>query len=211
MGTLWLYALPLDGVRAFFAAPAELADELLSQAADVAHKPPPSNLIGKVGPLFKHQIAPIVDMPGPSMDDAKVLVEGRSVPPNRLDESWTIVRHWCQIWAVDTLALDIDLQQMDELDFCLVSRGLSSKFSLQTVLARDPRLPLHPAPGMQIGWMPDHHVAQAAEQWRDAVAECDVPTEGLGVLRDQLAQFFGRSESWLSDDASAPDVLALYQ
>ena len=211
MGTLWLYALPLDEVRAFFAAPAELADQLLTQAEAVTHKAAPSNLIGKVGPLFKHPVFPVIDLPGPTTDDAQCLVEGRSVAPDRLDDAWVIVRHWCEIRAVDHMTLDIDHQLMDELDFRLVSRGLSSKFSLQTVLARDPRLPLRPAPGLTVGWMPDHHVAQAAEQWRDAVAQCDVPTEGIGALRDQLAQFFARSPSWLSDDASAPDVLALYQ
>jgi len=211
MGTLWLYAMPLDEVRAFFAAPAELAGQLLAQAEAVTHKPAPSNVIGKVGPLFKHPVFPVIDLPGPTTDDAKALVEGRSIPPDRLADAWVIVGHWCGARAVDQLTLAIDHQQMDELDFCLVSRGLSSKFSLQTVLARDPRLPLRPAPGMQVGWMPDHHVVQAAEQWHDAVAECDVPGEGLGALRDQLAQFFVRSPLWLSDDASAPDVLALYQ
>jgi len=211
MGTLWLYALPLDEVRAFFAAPAGLADQLLTQAEAVTRKAAPANLIGKVGPLFRHPIAPVIDLPGPTSDDAKCLVEGRSVTPDRLRDAWVIVRHWCDVRAIDHMSLEIDGQQMEELDFCLVSRGLSSKFSLQTVLARDPRLPLRPAPGMQVGWMPDHHVVQAAEQWHDAVAECDVPGEGLGALRDQLAQFFGRSPTWLSDDASAPDILALYQ
>ena len=211
MGTLWLYAMPLDEVRAFFAASEHLVGELIGQAAEVVRDQRPAPLIGKIGPLFKHPIAPIMELPTPSLDDARALTDGRSLPPERLAPAWVIVRHWCDVRSVDKLTLEVDQKQLDDLDFCLVSRGLSSQFSVQTVLARDPRLPLRSAHGLKVGWMPNHHVAQAAEQWRDAVAECDVPAEGLAALRDQLAQFFGRFPSWTCDDAPPPDVLALFQ
>jgi len=210
MGTLWLYAMPLDEVRAFFAAPAGLAEELLSQAADVMPDPTPSPLIGKVGPLFRRQVAPIMDLPVPTSADARALVAGRALPPDRLGPAWVIVRHWCDVRSRARLTMDVELQQLASLDFCLVSRGLSSQYSTETVLTRDPHLPLRPLAGLKIGWMPNHHVAQAFAQWRDAIAGCDVPDSALVPLRDQLAGFFGRFPEF-SGQTPPPDVLAMYQ
>ena len=207
MGTLCLYAMPLDDVRAFFAAPPRLAGELITQAGDVIPEPP--RLIRKLGPLVRRPAAPLVDLPGPTADDARALVEGRSLPPERLAPAWVIIRHWCDLHAAAKIAFDLTSKQIENLDFCLVSGGLSSQFSLGTMIARDPHLPVRPAPGLQVGWIPHHYVVQAEAQWRDTVAECPVADDDLVAVKDQLAEFFAH----LSDAADGPqmDLLALFQ
>jgi len=165
MGTLWLYAISLDDVRDFFAAPNTVAEELLSAAEEVTHETPKPTLLGKVGPLFKHPIAPVIELPGPTMDDAHALIEGRALPPDRLGPAWVIVRHWCSKRCCDSAEVTVDRSQLATLDFAHVASGLSSQFSFGTLLARDPHLPLLPAPGLVVGWMPNAYAHKMAAQW----------------------------------------------
>ena len=208
MGNLWLYAMPLEDVRAFFSAPADLADELLAQAGAVI-KAPTNNLLGRVGPLFRHPVVPVIDLPMPSADDAQNLVEGRSIAPERLAPAWTIVRHWCDVRAAGRLSLEISQQQLSTIDFHIVSGGLSSQFSLETIVGRDPHLPLRTLHGSQVGWMPAAHAALAAEQWPTALADGRLPDDVIG-LAEQLCGFFCQVPDWSANGQSA-DVLALLQ
>jgi len=202
--SLWLYAIPVDDVRGFFSAPPDLAAELLAQAGAVIVAPKPANLIGKVGPLFRKPIAPVVDIPLPSQDDAQNLVDGRAVAPERLYPAWTIVRHWCEVRAAGRLALELTDTQLGSIDFHLVTGGLSSQFSLETIIARDPHLPLRPANKLRVGWMPATQAAQAGPQWPTALADGRVPDDVM-PLAEQLAGFFTQVPDW------GTDVLALFQ
>jgi len=202
--TLWLYAIALDDVQAFFSASPELARELTAQAADVIVSPTAKHLIGKVGPLFRHPIEPVVEIPLPSAEDAQDLVEGKAVPPDRLYPAWTIVRHWCEVRAAGRLTIELTDTQLGATDFHLVTGGLSSQFSLETIIARDPHLPLHPANKLRVGWMPAAHAAQAGPQWPLALAEGRLPDDVMG-LAEQLAGFFTQVPDW------GTDVLAMIQ
>jgi len=206
MGTLWLYAIPLDDVRDFFAAPDSLAADLLARAADVAHdqvKPP---LIGKVGPLMRHPIQPLIDLPGPSIDDAHAMIEGRALPPNRLGPAWVIVRHWCAVYCCDSTQVEVSRDQLATLDFEHVAAGMGSQYSFGTVLSRDPHLPLLPAPGLVIGWMPNRDAQRVAVEWGPATGQ----GEGASPITDQSAEFSREDHTrvgltWPLRDAQPPD------
>ncbi|MCL2652759.1 MAG: hypothetical protein FWD63_03105 [Propionibacteriaceae bacterium] len=202
--TLWLYAIALDEVQGFFSASPELAAELTEQAADVIVEPATKHLIGKVGPLFRRPVEPVVDIPLPSADDVENLVEGKAIAPDRLYPAWTIVRHWCEARALGRLTVELTDMQLSEIDFHLVSGGLSSQFSLETIIARDPHLPLHPANKLRVGWMPAAHAAQAGPQWPIALAEGRL-SDDVMALAEQLAGFFTQVPDW------GTDVLALTQ
>ena len=202
--TLWLYAIALNDVQGFFSAPPELAAELTAQAGDVIVEPAAKHLIGKVGPLFRRPIEPVVEIPLPNPEDVKNLVEGKAIAPDRLYPAWTIVRHWCEARALGRLTLALTDMQLEAIDFHLVTGGLSSQFSLETIIARDPHLPLHPANKLRVGWMPAAHAAQAGPQWPVALAEGRLPDDVAG-LAQQLAGFFTQVPNWETD------VLALIQ
>ncbi|MCL2489866.1 MAG: hypothetical protein FWF36_03950 [Propionibacteriaceae bacterium] len=202
--TLWLYAITLDDVQGFFSAPPELAAQLTAQARDVIVQPAAKHLIGKVGPLFRHPIEPVVEIPLPSPADVENLIGGKAIPPDRLYPAWTIVRHWCETRARGRLTLQLTEMQLESIDFHLVTGGLSSQFSLETIIARDPHLPLHPANKLRVGWMPAAHAAQAGPQWPSALAEGRLPDDVAG-LAQQLAGFFTQVPDWDTD------VLALIQ
>jgi len=241
MGTLWLYAISLDDVRDFFAAPDDLAASLLASANEVTQAAAKPALISKVGPLLRHPITPVIDLPAPSMDDAKAMVEGRALPPDRLWLAWIIVRHWCAQFSCDRAQISVDRERLATLDFAHVASGLSSQFSFGTVLSRDPHLPLLPAQGLVIGWMPNQHLRQMATQWVQATTESGASTNnpdaftrddttGVGLtwpLRDggaptnwsqewdQLNGFFVRAAGFAGTPSGPhmvpPDVLAMYQ
>jgi len=232
MGTLWLYAISVDDVRDFFAAPDSVASELLDAASAVATEQAKPALIGKVGPLTRHQITPVVEWPGPTMDDAREMIEGRALPPHRLGPAWVIVRRWCAMRCRDSAEVTVDRQQLANLDFAHVACGLSSQFSFGTVLARDPHLPLLPAPGLVVGWMPNSHVRRMAAQWPAATASDRDGTAPSGTsetfsrddhtgvalkwpLDGALNGFFVRAATWAGDDGDGrggpADVLAMFQ
>jgi len=171
MGTLWLYAISLDDVRDFFAAPADLSEQLLATAKDVTHEPVKPPLIGKVGPLLRRPITPLIELPTPCMADARAMVEGRALTGDRLGPAWVIVRHWCAIYCRESARVSVDRDQLATLDFAHVAMGLSSQFSFGTVLSRDPHLPLMPAPGLIVGWMPNAHVRRLVGQWGPATRD----------------------------------------
>jgi len=202
--TLWLYAIALDDVQGFFSAPPELAAELTAQAGDVVVQPAVKHLIGKVGPLFRHPIEPVVEIPLPSAADVESLVEGKAIAPDRLYPAWTIVRHWCEVRSAGRLKLELTDTQLGAIDFHLVTGGLSSQFCLETIIARDPHLPLHPANKLHVGWMPAAHAAQAGPLWPVALVEGRLPDD-IMPLAEQLAGFFTQVPDWDTD------VLALIQ
>ncbi|MCL2783689.1 MAG: hypothetical protein FWD80_06955 [Propionibacteriaceae bacterium] len=211
MGTLTLYAISLEDVRQWFGAPQPWSTTLLEDAEKVAHEQAKPALIGRIGPLFKHPVAPIMELPGPTMGDANALVEGRAIAADRLGPAWVIVRHWCDSTSFGSVAITLEQQQLALLDFTLVSGGLSSQFSLETIIARDPHLPLLPAPGMSVGWMPGDHAVRAASQWGAAVQSAAL-REDIRESADAVHGFF-QLPDWTqpSDEALPPDVLALYQ
>ena len=98
---------------------------------------------------------------------------------------------------------------MSAIDFHLVSGGLSSQFSLETIIGRDPHLPLRTLHGSQVGWMPAAHAAPAAEQWPLALADGRLPDDVMGVA-EQLCGFFCQVPDWTSN-GEASDVLAMFQ
>jgi len=206
MGTLTLSAIALDEVHQWFGAPAELADQLSDQARQVSVANPP--LIRKVGPLLRRPSAPLVTVPAPSMDDVAALVEGRTLPADRLGFAWVIVRHWLQLRARHQVAVELSEHQLSVLDFSLVSAGLSSQLSFETVIARDPHLPLLATPGLSVGWMPNAHAVRAAAVWPQVFGlvaqrlEVADPATQLRVFFDDFAR--------LAPNES-PDILALYQ
>jgi len=236
MGTLWLYAISLDDVREFFAAPADEAAELLDLARQVAREPAKTSLLSKVGPAFKRPIATPFVLVGPTMDDAKTLVEGRSTPPDRLGPAWAIVRQWCAAKCRDNAQVNVERSQLATVDFANVTSGLSSQFSFTTMLARDPHLPLLPAPGLVVGWIPNNYVQKMSENWAQVIAAAgwkagNESSGGTTFSRDDqtgvgfswpldgsqpadwwdaINGFFERAVDWAVSDHS-PDVLALYQ
>ena len=241
MATLWLYAISLDDVRDFFAAPDELAAGLLASANEVTHEPAKAPLINKVGPLLRHPMTPVIDVPAPCMDDARAMVEGRALPPDRLPLAWVIVRHWCAQFCCDSAQISVDRERLATLDFAHVASGLSSQFSFGTVLSRDPHLPLLSAPGLVIGWIPNRQLRLMAAQWVQATTASGASpsnpeqftrddTTGVGLtwpLRDggaptnwsqqwdALNGFFVRAAEFAATPSGphmvAPDVLAMYQ
>jgi len=209
MGVLTLYALELDDVCGFFGASEPSATRQLEWAAEVTSEPIKPKLLGKVGPLFKHPVAPIMEIPVPTMDDARSLIEGRTPAPERLRLAWVIVQHWCKRLALGSVEITLDRHQLAAIDFAVVSRGLSSQNSLETILTRNPHLPLLPPAGLMIGWMPHTHVAKAASQWPSAVGTATADDELADDLKepaDRLARFFEQAQTW-----TMTDVLALYQ
>jgi len=241
MGTLWLYAISLDDVRDFFAAPDELAASLLASANEVTREPTKPPLINKVGPLLRHPVAPAFEAPAPCMDDARAMVEGRALPPDRLGLAWVIVRHWCAQYCCDSAQITVDRERLATLDFAHVASGLSSQFSFGTVLSRDPHLPLLSAPGLVIGWMPNRHLRLMATQWAQATTASGASpsnpeqftredTTGVGLTWplsegeapaywghewDVLNGFFVRAADFAVTPSGPhmvpPDVLAMFQ
>ena len=170
MGTMWLYAISVEDVREFFGAPEMLGASLLASANDVVREPEKPPLIGKVGPLLRHPITPLVEVPVPTMEDARAMVEGRALPPERLGVAWVIVRHWCAVRCRDSVRINVSRDQLATLDFAHVASGLSSQYSFGTVLSRDPYLPLMPVAGLTVGWMPNMHLRRMCGQWSTVTA-----------------------------------------
>jgi len=208
MGSLKLYAVSIDTVRDWFASSDPTSAELLRQAEAFVGSSPHPTLIGKVGPLFKHPVAPIIDLPRPTMDDARALVEGRTLPPGRLRLGWLVVQHWLDAAAAGHVEVTLSGQQLGVLDFRLVSGGLSSQYSLETIVSRDPQLPVLPAPGMSVGWMPSAHALRASAQWPQAAAELP---EDVADAAAALRSFFCQLPAWDAASSQAVDVLAIHR
>lgn len=205
MGTLTLCAIDVDDMHQWFGASDPLVDELRQLAQPLTARDDKPPLIGKIGPLFKHPTAPIMTLPKPSDDDVNALLEGRSVPADRVVFAWVIVRHWMRQRGHHWLEVELDNHQLAVLDFSLVSGGLSSQFSFETVLARDPHLPLLPRHGLTVGWMPSHHVAKAVVQWPNAFEIAAARPE----VADAVDALRGFAEAL--GDGQPSDVVALYQ
>ena len=102
MGSLRLYAIAIDEVRAIFGAPEATATALRAIAAHRFPAAPSTapGLLGKLGPVFRRAPDAPVMRPGvPSGSDVDTLLAGRYVPPHRLSACWALLEAFVETMA----------------------------------------------------------------------------------------------------------------
>jgi hypothetical protein len=215
MGSLSLYGIAIDEVRDVFGAGAAEAAALRAIAAQ--RFPARSNrapgLLDRLGPLFRRPPdAPVVAPETPVAEDCERLLAGRHTPPHRLAASWRLLEAWVDAKAWGSYRATITARDVDALDFDLSRAGVPSEFSVRSLVARDPGLPLLPSPGLLAGYCRGGHALAAGEAWQPALGRLE-PAHAT-VLAPVLA-WLGDFRQWTDAAARAsrpaPDLVGLWR
>jgi hypothetical protein len=167
---LRLWAIPVDAVRAVFAAPPDVADRLrhvTTARFPVAFPGPPA----KFGPLRRHP-RPLRLAPGqPSLVEAEAMLRGQFLPPERLDAAWTLLVAWLDDLADQHVAVDLTAADRDAADFDLARAGVAPDLGLTALWRRRLDLPLTPQRGRRLGWLRADEAHRVADAWEQAEPE----------------------------------------
>ncbi|MSS45142.1 hypothetical protein FYJ43_03560 [Cutibacterium sp. WCA-380-WT-3A] len=157
MGGLRLNAIAIDEVRDIFEADEGLAMKLRrwteARFNVPVHHHRRARWHSPFHPLYRPNVeGPMLPTGWPTPNDVEDLVRGRSIETERLTRCWRLVNHWLTHMSWGWTEIPMTVARFEELDRDLASAGLPSAYSLQRLMARDPQIPLRPAPGMQIGY-----------------------------------------------------------
>jgi len=209
-----LYAIGIDEVRDWFGAGVETAATLRGITAERFRAPlaelrPPSGMLSKLGPLFRHDPwAPRLPADLPTPHDVEQLISGRFVAPDRLAQSWAVVRAWLEELSWGHVALVLTDQEWRDLEFDLARAGVPSQFAISKLWGLDPALPLRPEPGTEIGYTKHHHAVATADELRTAAPRVGDSSRGPTT---RVVGFLEALAGWSAAAAAAgrptPDVV----
>lgn len=213
-----LYAIGIDEVRDWFGAGPGTAATLRGIAAErfrvpLAEQRPPSGMLSKLGPLFRHDPwAPRLPADLPTPDDVEQLITGRFVAPDRLPRAWTVLRAWLDALAWGHLVLALGDAEWRDFEFDLARAGVPSQFAVSKLWGLDPALPLRAEPGTLVGYAKHHHAVATADALRNASPRVgDGSREPLGRVVGFLDALAGWSAAAAAAGRPTPDVVAAYR
>lgn len=201
MGSLSLYGIAIDEVRDIFSAGAAEAAALRAIASErfPTRRAAAPGLLGRLGPLFRRPPdAPVVAPDTPVAEDCERLLTGRHTPPHRLAASWRLLEAWLDAKSWGSYRATIAGRDVDALDFDLSRAGVPAEYSLRSLVARDPGLPLLASPGLLAGYCRGAHAVAASEAWQPA----------LGLLEPAHATLLSPLLPWLADFRQWTDAAA---
>lgn len=211
-----MHALSIHEVRDMFGADAELAGRLRAIASDTFQVPAadrkPTGLLGRLGPMFRHNPGPVIPHGTPLPSDWENLIRGQYIAPERLEVSWKVLDAWVDAVDWDTWHADLGRRELDDLDFALTKAGLPSRFGMRKLLQDDAQLPLRPATGMRVGYSKLSHVLATSERLATVMDEVE-GDRNQQIVHD-LAGFLARFDEWAARAQSAgrpsPDLFLVW-
>lgn len=155
-----LFAIRIDEVRDIFGAEPALASRLRKNAA--ASFPPPKKqsrgLLDLLGPLTRHPASQRIAADLPLNSDVDALLAGGYLPPERLHAGWKLLLAW--LTELSVAQSQLELADLDAVEFDLARCGLASEFSLRKLAERELGIPLRPLPEQLVGYTKELHVAE---------------------------------------------------
>jgi hypothetical protein len=212
MGSLRLYAIAIDEVRAIFGAPEATATALRAIAAHRFPAAPSTapGLLGKLGPVFRRAPDAPVMRPGvPSGSDVDTLLAGRYVPPHRLSACWALFEAFVEAMAWGSTSQAIGEAELNEFDFDLARAAVPSRCGLRQLLRADLGISMLPPPGLAAGFAHGDHVTAMATAWREAVPLLEPGNQPIAQsLLSWFEDFSVWSEQAQGGHRTAPDLVA---
>ena len=212
MGSLRLYAIAIDEVRAIFGAPEETATALRAIAAHQFPSAPATapGLLAKLGPVFRRAPDAPVLRPGvPSGSDVDTLLAGRYVPPHRLSAAWVLFEAFVDAMAWGSTSQSVDETRLNEFDFDLSRTAIPSRYGLRQLLRADLGISMLPPPGLAAGFAHAAHVTAMASAWR---AGLPLLEPGNQSIANSLLALFDQYPAWAEQASAgtrpAPDLVA---
>jgi len=212
MGSLRLYAIGIDEVRAIFGAPEATATALRAIAAHRFPAAPSSapGLLGKLGPVFRRAPDAPVLRPGvPSGSDVDTLLAGRYVPPHRLTACWVLLEAFVDAMAWGSTSQAFDESDLNDFDFDLARAAVPSRCGLRQLLRVDLGISMLPAPGLAAGFAHADHVASMAVAWRQALPALE---PGNQTVARSILSWFEEFPGWAAQapggHRAPPDLVA---
>lgn len=217
MGELHLYAIGIDEVRDIVGANPTLREKLLPLAeqafAPPAESPPPTGLLGKLGPLFRRPVgAVVVDEGRPCPEDFERLVAGQWIPPERLSPTWRLFEALVAARSWGTTRFDVDEAFVSQLDFDLTRAGSPSAFGLASFLHSGARIGLTTMTGLKLCYWVNGHASSADEAYAEVVEELEPGRnrDAVRVLINWFNDFTPWGEQATAADRPPPDLLGFW-
>ncbi len=217
MARLSLYAIGITELRDVFGAAPELAERLRQVALErfpvpVAEARKRGSLLGRVGPAMRRPIDPPQVPSRPTVLDVDALLDGRSVPLDRLAHAWQVTQAWLDDLSWGRLDLAVSPQQMSRVEFDLARAGLPASLGLERLSQNNPQLPLRPAPDMQVGYSKNPHVSATRAALTTIIDELDADSE---TVVGPLLRFLNQFDDWQQEAADqgrpVPDLVVIRQ
>ncbi|MDR2931456.1 MAG: hypothetical protein LBV06_11225 [Propionibacteriaceae bacterium] len=166
-----LWAVSVDSFRQCFAAPPELASQLLALTDQAISTPPhrPKGLLGMLGPLTRHPPQGRVIVPGvPNRQDAEAMMTSRFIASDRLSACWVLAGIWLDWLATAHTTIALPVDRVDEMEFDLVRQNVPTELSIRHLWQVRLDIPLRATPTLSVGFLPHAKIDHLSQAWSAA-------------------------------------------